>query len=55
MRYTDESVFRESFERWPPGWADTIFGEDGEEDEEQENKRIGCRSRSLIGNYSKKR
>jgi hypothetical protein len=40
MRYTDEWKLRESFEKWPPGWGDTIFGEDDEDEEEQENKRI---------------
>jgi hypothetical protein len=46
MRYTDEWKLRESFEKWPPAWGDTIFGEDDEDEEEQENKR--CRNRSSV-------
>lgn len=50
--YQDESVWRESFERYPPAWGDTVFGEDDEADDEQEQKR--CRSRSSVkSNYKK--
>lgn len=43
MRYTSEEKWRESFERWPPGWGDTVFGEDDEDEEEQDQKRLNVK------------
>jgi hypothetical protein len=42
MRYTPEELWRESFERFPPSWGDTVYGEDDEADDEQDQKKAQC-------------
>lgn len=42
----DENKCRESFEKFPPDWADYEYDPD-DLDDEQENKRIACLRRDI--------